>query len=122
MTNRSADPNVYTDSGVYQEGQGYERLILVRGWDTDEPQRLARIHIRVDRVPDLSFARLVAYEHPITLDEQPAVNISLPPADFWREMPGYLRWANDSSEDKTWALAERLVKILVDRIVAMQDH
>lgn len=100
--------NVHSDSLVYQNGQGYERLMLVLDWNPEDPRQLARIWIRVDRNPGDSFARADIY----TIDGGFQEAIRLPINDWWNDMPGYLRWSNDNSRAKTHQLAVKVVDAL----------
>lgn len=102
--------DIVADSKVYQSGQGYERLVLIKGWNPAEERHLARLWIRVDRNPSDSFAKAEAW----TEDGGWQVIVTFPPNEFWTEMPGYLRWANDTSEAKTRQLMDRLTAALVE--------
>lgn len=99
--------SVITDSGVYQEGEGYGRLMMIH---TPE-NRLVKAEMRIDRAPEKSFARGEVWV-PAT-GWQPLVTI--PHTEFWKSMPGYLRWANDRSDVETFRLAawifEEIIKI-----------
>ncbi len=96
---------IVADSGVYQQKQGYERLMLVSHWNPEDDMQLARIWIRVDRIPAESFAQADIY----TLDGGFQKVVVIPHQDWWWDMPGYLRWAQDTSGVKTHRLATRLV-------------
>ena len=100
--------NIQSDSLVYQQGQGYERLMLINAWNPEDPRQLARVWIRVDRNPGESFARADIY----TLEGGFQQAVMLPVNDWWTDMPGYLRWANDNSRAKTHQLATRIVERL----------
>lgn len=102
-------PHVMADTRVYQSEEGYERLMLINGWNPDDDEHLARIWIRVDRNPSASFARVQAW----TTQGGWSELVVIPPNEFWREMPGYLRWANDTSETHTMRLAKRLMEELI---------
>lgn len=97
--------SVPVDSGVYQEGQGYERILLVRDWNANDRTITGRVHLRVDRVPEFSFAKFEVWDNGLS---DWRLMFQLAPSAFWSEMPGYLRWARDTSESKTWGLAMRL--------------
>lgn len=92
--------SVVTDSGVYQLGEGYERVMMIH---TPE-NRLVKAELRVDRAPEKSFARGHIWIH--EKGWEPLVVIS--PNDFWRDMPGYLRWANDRSDVESFRLSARI--------------
>lgn len=100
---------VLSDSGVFQSGEGYERVILVNSWHPDKPRHLGRLHIRVDRIPAESFAVAETW----TTDGGWMPMIEFSPHDFWPEMPGYLRWAKDTSDVKTRRLSGELLTELV---------
>lgn len=100
---------VLTDSDVYQEGQGYERVMIVRNWHRLNPTKICQVTIRVDRNPSESFARVAVWVDGRGWNQMAVI----PPREFWRDMPGYLRWSNDSSDTKTAQLAGDLVEELV---------
>lgn len=103
--------NVLTDSGVYTEGEGYERVILVNKWHPDNDRLMARVSIRVDRLPGDSHALGEVW---ISASQTWLPLIKFAPQDFWPVMPGYLRWANDTSDEKTWSLAAQIMDELID--------
>lgn len=103
-------PDLMFDSGVYESGLGYERLALVHNWNPEDGGHLARLYVRVDKNPSASFARAEAW----TPNAGWQVIANIGPVDFWREMPGYLRWANDTSHAKTRQLLDRLYGILTE--------
>lgn len=99
---------VLADSEVFQQGQGYERAIIVSEWNPHDLKHMALLHMRVDRNPMDSFARASVWT--VNSGWQPLVHIA--PNDFWHSMPGYLRWSNDDSDSKTQGLAARLIASL----------
>lgn len=108
------DTKTYTflaDTEVYQDGEGYERVLLVIGWDPANERRIAKIHIRVDRVPGNSFALGSVWT---THGWVPF--LSRNSVLFWSLMPGYTRWKQDHAESKTFGLAVEIVDRL--RVVA----
>lgn len=103
--------NVLTDSGVYQFGEGYERTILVNKWHPESDRLMAKVDIRIDRLPSESRAMGLVW---ISASQTWMPLIKFSPQDFWPVMPGYLRWANDTSDDKTWTLAGQIMDELID--------
>lgn len=99
---------VISDTEVHQNGNGYERCMLVHMNDNT----LFRAWVRVDRAPEDSFARGDVWI--------PATGwnrlVTLPATDWWKSVPGYLRWSNDSSDVATYRLTvqifEAIVKVL----------
>jgi hypothetical protein len=106
---------ILTDSGVYQEGEGYERLILVNHWDAEFPRRLAKFHIRVDRIPSRSFANTYVWSRPTSSWQLVAM---WDHRDFWDSMPGYLRWSNDRSDEET---ARMLSNMVIDLLALIHE-
>lgn len=109
--NTILNTKIHSDSGIYQSGEGYERLIMITNWLPSNPGRVARIHIRVDRNPLESYARVESWK-----DGGWTPIFDLAPNEFWYSMPGYLRWTNDRSVQSTITLARRLVRILGDLV------
>lgn len=104
---------IQSDTGVYREGQGYERVLVVTDWHREQKSWLAQVHIRVDRNPTDSFAEGSVWlgQSTRTVGREPgwepvhATN----PVDWWRTMPGYLRWSHDTSDRDTLRLAAELM-------------
>lgn len=92
---------IVSDTEVYQDGDGYERMLLVHF----EQNTLVKAHIRVDKAPENSFA-IGEIWVPATGWNRIAV---LPANEWWKSVPGYLRWAKDSSDAATYKM---LIKIL----------
>lgn len=101
-----------SDSGVYQNREGYERILIVTGWHHAQLARMAEFHIRVDRVPGFSFANTSVW----TQQSGWQAVAHMDHREFWDDMPGYLRWSNDSSDSKTAALASDMIGLLVTMI------
>lgn len=108
--NRFHQIPLLTDSEVFQSGNGYERIMIVNGWNDGAMNAMAQIHIRVDKNPGESFAKVSAW----TPNSGWQTLITTAPQDFWHDMPGYLRWANDNSDSKTQRLASDLIAELID--------
>lgn len=96
---------IVSDTNVYKEGEGYERLLMVHF----ENNTLVKAHVRVDRAPEKSFATgeiwipTTGWNRIVTLNAN----------EWWRRMPGYLRWSNDRSEVETYhMMAEILTEML----------
>lgn len=100
---------IRTDSGVYVEGEGYERVVLFDDWDTGDPARLAQTHIRVDRTPVRSFARFA-----IWADDQWLNLGHLPTGSWWYDLPGFTRASQRRADEGTLDLAHRLIATLID--------
>lgn len=100
------DPKTVTDSDVYKEGEGYERIFIFNHWDPTNLKRMAQVHIRVDRNPAASFAKIAVWA-----DGWNTIT-SIPPNEWWGRMPGYLRWTRDDSERKTYALGREAIESL----------
>lgn len=98
-----------TDSGVYEQGEGYERVVIINGWHPDKKRMMAKFHIRVDRVPGHSFANTEVW----TGERGWQVVAMVDHRDFWQTMTGYRRWANDRSDQDTQRLASDMVADLV---------
>lgn len=89
------------DTGVHKEGNGYERTILFAE-PTEPGLVLFKVEIRVDRIPESSFAR--GYEWQPHLQEWTLVD-QIGSAEFWYEVPGWERFASDRTERSTYRLA-----------------
>lgn len=102
------EPSIVTDSDVYKEGEGYERIFIYNNWDPEDLKRMAQVHIRVDRNPAESYCKIAVWAdgwNPIT---------QIPPNDWWPKMPGYLRWTRDDSERKTYGLSREAMTSLAE--------
>lgn len=98
------------DSGVYQNGNGYERVEMVTHWDPHDSRRLARVSIRVDRRPSGSHADVEVW----TGDNGGwQTLITWSPVRFWSAMPGFDRAGSDETKRLTLRLTEQLVAELV---------
>lgn len=104
-----------TDSGVYQQGEGYERMVIINKWYPGKDRLMAKFHIRVDKVPGSSFANTEVWMN----DRGWQVVAMLDHREFWSDMPGYLRWSNDTSDSKTARLMSDMVGDLVSLV---EDH
>lgn len=100
---------ILADSEVFQQGEGYERVLIVSDWHPTASSQMAQIQIRVDKNPGESFANASIW----TAGAGWQLMAVLPSGSFWKEMPGYLRWHNDNSASKTMQVADRLVNELV---------
>lgn len=109
MNMLTVDIKTLSDSEVYTEGEGYERIAIFTGWHQEDPRLMARTYIRVDRNPAASFAKIGVWTTQAGWQDL----IQIPPNDFWHDMPGYLRWARDTSDRATYALTQELVQRLV---------
>lgn len=99
-----------TDSGVYQEGEGYERVAIVNHINPALPRQMVKFEVRVDRVPGRSYANTHVWS---SANQAWQVVAMLDHREFWDDMPGYLRWANDTSDNKTAGLLARMVADIV---------
>lgn len=101
--NTETSYKILADSEVYPVGEGYERTLVMANWHPDNPSRLMRVEIRVDRVPGSSFA------HASVWTENGWVKVlDYNSVRFWHSMPGYTRWQNDNTDTKTRWLAHDL--------------
>lgn len=91
-----ANVPVISDTQVYQDGDGYERLVLVHLNDNT----LYQAHVRVDKAPEKSFAVGEVWVPASGWNRL----VTLPANDWWKQVPGYLRWSNDSSDIATYRL------------------
>lgn len=96
---------VVSDTGVHQNGDGYERLMLVHMGNNE----LFRAWVRVDKAPENSFARGDVW---IPSTGWQAI-ATLPAHEWWKSVPGYLRWSNDSSDVATYRLLVRIFEEIV---------
>lgn len=113
MTNMTIRANLtnyplLSDSGVFQADEGYERILIVKGWHPEKPNMMAELNIRVDRVPGLSYAITSVWAG---RGWQPIAHLDH--REFWEVMSGYLRWANDKSDQDTARLASNMISDLV---------
>lgn len=118
MTNLSTETMTRTlsDSGIYQEGEGWERVMIVSHWNPETPRQMSMIHLRVDRIPGRSFlttsvwAPQTGWQRIADRDHR----------EFWEHMPGYLRWSNDFSEQASRGLMDEAIQSLV--VLAQAGH
>ncbi len=96
---------VISDTGVHQNGDGYERCMLVHMGDNS----LFRAWIRVDKAPEHSFAHGDVW---VPSDGWNQI-VVLPSHDWWKSVPGYLRWSNDSSDVATYRLMTKILEEIV---------
>lgn len=96
------------DTGVHKERNGYERTVLFAE-PIGSTLVLFKVDIRVDRIPELSHARVYRWL-PGTV---PAWHLmhETPPMEFWYDMPSYVRFASDRTARSTWRLALELLEI-----------
>lgn len=103
------EPRIRTDSGIYVEGEGYERVVMVDNWDDRDPTRIAQFTIRVDRTPLRSKANIDTRVHG---EWVPAGNI--PPYMWWYDMPGYTRAGQRRTDSATMELVDKMSATLQD--------
>lgn len=103
------DYPVLSDSGVYTVEEGYQREVIINGWLAGKPRQMAKVSIRVDRIPAKSYAKIESW----TIQAGWQLVGQIDHRDFWPDMPSYLRWSKDTSDDKTGRLAADLVADLV---------
>lgn len=108
-----------TDSEVYINGNGYERLLIVKGWrgNPEKQDQLARIHIRVDRYRALSFAKASVWNSTDQSGDGWVEMIRLPVDEWWDRMQGYQRAAGKQAEIDTRLLAEDVIDELQSVLV-----
>jgi hypothetical protein len=96
---------ILSDSEVYQDGDGYERVLLVHM----EDNTLFRAYVRVDKAPENSFAHGDVWV--------PATGwhriVAIAPHTWWKDVPGYLRWSNDRSDTATYRLLVQILEEIV---------
>lgn len=98
---------VLSDTQVYQDGEGYERVMLVHLGDNT----LYRALVRVDKAPENSMAVGDVWVPTTGWNRI----VAIPSHQWWKDVPGYLRWSNDRSDVATYRLIvqifEEIVKI-----------
>lgn len=109
----NATYKILSDSGVFVDGDGYERVLLVAGWDLSDLTRICQIHLRVDKHPEKSFARGSVYGRTSKRGEPGWILIGqIAPINFWYAMPGYARAANESANTSTIRLSARVANLM----------
>ena len=102
MTNET-ELTLQADTGVYPDGEGYERTILFSTTNSDNTRRLIKIDLRVDRIPGDSF--LIGSEWST---EQGWIEKTKPhDVTFWSAMPGYARHKSSATERETFTLMQK---------------
>ena len=98
------------DTLCSRKGDGYERTLVVAGWDPDDTRRIARVHIRVDRFPANSYAHIDVWV--------PATGwnyiTSIPHEEWWTTMPGFERSGTETAHIRSMRLVELLVRRLTE--------
>lgn len=98
---------IISDSGVFVNGQGYERVIMVRGWRGRGWERqLAQVRIRVDRFEIRSYAMADVWSEST---QSWTIMVRLHPKQWWSNMQGYQRAAGKQAEIDTRLLAEDVI-------------
>jgi hypothetical protein len=97
------------DTEVYANGEGYERTMILVGWDQNQPNRLAQVRMRIDRIPGDSFAIASVWSAHGWQEVLRPSSVT-----FWHGMPGYTRWSQDNADKKTEVLAFGLAQMLGD--------
>lgn len=97
------------DTGVHKQGSGYERTILFADRTDQHGLVLFKVEIRVDRIPEQSFARVSQWTSGedatwVPIDEMGAIQ-------FWYDVPGWERFASDRTERSTYRLALELLEV-----------
>ena len=91
------------DTGVYPDGEGYERTVLFSITNPDNTRRLLKVDLRVDRIPGDSY--LIGYEWSTDygwIEKTQPHNVT-----FWAEMPGYARHKSSRTEEATFSLMKK---------------
>lgn len=104
------DYQIRGDTECWRTGKGYERTLVLSGWDPDDARRIARVHIRVDQYRDGSYAHGDVWV--------PATGwqyvTSVPQEEWWDRMPGYTRGQTPLADRLTLGLVDELVARLVE--------
>jgi hypothetical protein len=109
----TVDRDIYLvrgDTECHRQGDGYERSLIVSGWDESDVRRIARVKIRVDRFRANSYANVDVWV--------PATGwnyiTSAPQEEWWDKMPGYTRSQTLASNRETLNLVDDLVERLIE--------
>lgn len=102
------------DSGVYQAGEGYQRTLLFTNWSTNNTRRLAKVDLRIDRIPGDSYAIVSVWN-----TDRGWVEVLRPhTVTYWHSMPGYTRHEGTRTEEETYRLAASLIEQIEELAVA----
>lgn len=101
---------VMGDTENHRSGEGYERVLIFAKWDPNDDRRLAKVHIRVDRSPVMSYA----WVHVWVPSAGWQFVTGLGPEKWWNSMPGYQRGQTTNADREMLNLADDLLDTLVE--------
>lgn len=100
---------IQADTEVYASGEGYQRTMLFTNWNPDNTRRLAKVDLRIDRIPGSSYA--IGF---VWTDGGWVQMIRPHTVTYWSDMPGYTRSSQDAAEVKTRLLGLKIVGMMED--------